>query len=107
LEQFFHQLHMDAFYHPKSLKSSMKPGNLVTFFKNMKLWMLPIISRLTMSRVNIFHSEMKLKINKKSKDSISNPIIFYIWHYKWLLSDYVIATFCFHLGPFAQISIRD
>jgi len=45
-----------------TLKSlpSIKHGILVKIFKNVKIWRLPIISRLALSTVGIFHSSTKL-----------------------------------------------
>jgi hypothetical membrane protein len=43
----------------KSLPS-IKHGILVKIFKNVKIWRLPIISRLALSTVGIFHSSTKL-----------------------------------------------
>ncbi len=100
--------------YPRVKLHSMKCGSLVKSSKNMKIWEMPIISRLTFSMVGTFHSLTKLFFSFKSKDSAWKPLQLYKvkkkQHFTWELGNYVIATPSSHLVPalkcFGQMLIK-
>ncbi len=59
--------------YPKVKLHSMKYGNLVKSSKNMKLWRMPIINRLTLSMAWTFHSLTKLFFLLNQKIQLESP----------------------------------